>query len=584
MKIFRSISLLYFCFDSLFAPSLVAQVHAWPPGGILPAPVTAGMKLPSNRFVPSTKKYNLIWADQLYGQSAGRIEFIAKNYAATQKIWNYQAADYRVYNPNFIVTIYHLANGINPGQNDDCPDPKSQTGSGFIGVVAPDGYVSEWQNHFLPWLNKESIAMGGNAYEQMFQHFTSVDKANRVWHRDPYWVMNLENSDWRKYVSEISLNWMKGNQDEGCFFDVSVETLASSLFHPESGDPAPYHFPWHLLPYGPFGYSISSLNDFSNWMNNQYLKYYQFIYKQFHTPAMDYLVLPNVDQMATGWYDPVWMEGSVDGETIDGAMMESFGNYTESDMYLSLERCVRHITGRGKILIAQFYNNSPEERYRRIGMYMLVKNENSFVNIASGDVSWYPEYEISLGDQSPVPDNLQSLRVAGSGDASLFKRDYQYGMVLCNTSSVPMSYSLTGNNWYKITASGGGSVDEQGMISNQSLGYESVGTTVAVPASDCLILTNNRPASIDDVQALAAGCTVYPQPVQDNFVINIPGDLYGDYEWSIYNSSGILIRRGTIRSHTNRIEISIAHFTNGMYFFRLSGKNFISSIKFLLMR
>lgn len=149
-------------------------------------------------------------------------------------------------------------------------------------------------------------------------------------------------------------------------------------------------------------------------MNNQYLKYYQDIYKQYHTALFDYLLIPNVDQMATGWYDPVWMDGSFGGETIDGAMMESFGNYTGSDMYLTLDRCVRHITGRGKILIAQWYDDSPKERYRRIGMYMLVKNENSFVNIATGNVNWYPEYEISLGEQSPVPNNLQSMRVAGS--------------------------------------------------------------------------------------------------------------------------------------------------------------------------
>lgn len=259
MKIFRSFLLLFILYIPFFSQAFFAQMHSWPPGGILPSPITSNMKLPSNRFVPSTKKYNLIWADQYYGQSSGRIQFIAKNYVATQKIWSNQAAEYRAYNPNFIVTIYHLANGMNPGKNDDCPNPKSQTGTGFIGVVAPDGYVSEWQNHFIPWLNKESITIGSNAYEQMFQHFTSVDKANRVWHSDPYWVMNLENNNWRKYVSEITINWMKGNQNEGCFFDVSVETLASSLFHPKSGDPQPYNFNWHLSPYGPLGYNISSL-------------------------------------------------------------------------------------------------------------------------------------------------------------------------------------------------------------------------------------------------------------------------------------------------------------------------------------
>lgn len=139
------------------------------------------------------------------------------------------------------------------------------------------------------------------------------------------------------------------------------------------------------------------------------------------------------------------MEGNVNGETIDGAMMESFGNATGSDMYLTLSRAVKHLTGRGKILIAQFYDSTQAERYRRTGMYMLVKNENSFINILpQGGPSWFPEYEITLGDQSPVPAVIDSLRVAGSGSASLFKRDYQNGMVLCNTSGTAMNYTPGG--------------------------------------------------------------------------------------------------------------------------------------------
>src|SRR5204862_2733180 len=136
--------------------------------------------------------------------------------------------------------------------------------------------------------------------------------------------------------------------------------------------------------------------------NARYSGYYQPLYSRFHSALVDYLVMPNVDQMVTGWYDPTWLDGS-GGETIDGAMMESFGNYTGPDMYLTLERGLRHITGRGKILIAQYYTNTLAERYRRTGMYMLIKNENSFINLTDGNVDWFPEYEIDLGDQSVVP-------------------------------------------------------------------------------------------------------------------------------------------------------------------------------------
>ena len=69
--------------------------------------------------------------------------------------------------------------------------------------------------------------------------------------------------------------------------------------------------------------------------------------------------------MVTTVYDPTWTDGNASGETIDGAMMESFGGYRGQDMWLSMERCIRHITGRGKILIAQFYDATEVERLRQ---------------------------------------------------------------------------------------------------------------------------------------------------------------------------------------------------------------------------
>src|ERR1051325_4246171 len=100
-------------------------------------------------------------------------------------------------------------------------------------------------------------------------------------------------------------------------------------------------------------------------------------------------------------------------------------------------------------------------------MYMLIKNANSFINIADGTVNWFPEYEIDLGNQSPVPPIIDSLRVTGSGSASLFKRDYANGMVLCNTSANVLSHTLPGNNWYQVITSGGGAVDANGNIAAQ---------------------------------------------------------------------------------------------------------------------
>ncbi len=571
-----------------------AQTHSWPPGGTSPSPVTTNMHLPSNRYVPSSKRYNLVWGDQYYGQSTGRVKFIATNYVATQKIYKTDNALYRAYNSNFIVLIYHLANGINPKQNDDCPNPHTLTnsdGSGYIGVVAPASttqLVSEWNNYFTPWLASAGITLGSTRYEQMFQHFiidtTNSEYANisnRVWHKDPQWTMNIENTDWQKYMADIVLNWMAGNQNEGCFFDVSVETQ-TSLFHPKTTDPSPYNLKWYLWPHGPAGHTVNTLNNFAAYMNNAYREYYQYIYSKLHTAAVDYLILPNVDQMATSWYDPTWLDGNFNGETIDGAMMENFGGYTNvGDMYLTLSRAIKHITGRGKILIAQFNNNSQAERYRRAAMYMLVKNENSFLNIiTSKNPEWYPEYEICLGDVSATPPFIDNLRVGGSGSASLWKRDYQYGMVLCNTSSSSMNYSLAGTGWNQVNTTGGGIVSSSGEPADQSVTFVPVTGSISVASGQCVILTNNTTVAVKSITERHNEITVYPNPNHGIFSV-IVRDPFLKAEIEVYNMLGDKII--TSKMVGDKTQIDLSKQTKGIYFVQIvSDRKVVASKKLIV--
>lgn len=546
---------------ALFALPALSQTHSWPPGGTAASPITSAMKLPANRYVPSSRRYNLVWADELVGEPDAKIRFIAQNYAASQKMAASQVAQYRAYNRNFLCVIYHLSNGINPQNDNDCPLPHGTTP---ITSCTPAGWVSEWDGYFTPWLASAAIAQGSARFEQMFQHYAAVDSNKRVWHGDPQWTMCLENADWQKYVADATINWMTGEQDDGCFFDVCVETMVPGLYHPAAGDPAPHNFNWYLSPYGPAGYTVAALGDFAVWMNAQYMGYWQYVYKRFHASSADYLILPNVDQMTTGWYDPSWMEGTVNGETIDGAMMEGFGNATGSDMYLSLSRAVKHLTGRGKILIAQFYDSTQAERYRRTGMYMLVKNENSFINIlAPGAPGWFPEYEIDLGNQSQVPADIGSLRVAGSGSASLFRRDFQNGMVLCNTSGSAMNYALTGTAWNVVSTSGGGSVDNSGATMQQSVTFTPAPSQVAVPASGCVILANNTAATIVQAEKSYNGEELFSGPVNGVLTVKRPGIV------SIYTLNGVVKIRKQITGKHTRLDVSAL--SGGVYIIRITG-------------
>lgn len=533
--------------------ALHAQSADWPPEPLTPSPVMQGLSLPGGRFVPSTARWNMVWADQLIPSrfSAAQIAFAARHYAGSQKLWAEQAAQFRAFDANFLMLIYHLAAGLNPARNSDCPNPKTLNDDGFIGVVSPEGYVSEWTTHFLPWLAAQGIPVGGSRFEDLFQHYDTVDAGSRVWHQDPYWLMNLDNPDWRRYVGDVCLAWMQGNESDGCFFDVAVET-GSSLYNPKQQNPAPGNFDWWAPPHRP-AQSAAGLPDrraLAAWMNAQYLGYFQELYRRAHAGTTTSLVIPNVDQMVTTVYDPVWLDGDAQGETVDGVMMEGFGNYAGYDMWLTLERCVRHVTGRGKILIAQFGAADPSERLRRTAMYMLVKNANSFINIVSSAVTWYPEYEVDLGVMSPVPADLEELRLSGSGGAGLWQRLYADGMVLINTGGEDAVFDLPGQNeWRRYEPVGGGAVGTDGTAAQQEQRWSAPLTQVTVPASGGMILRKEKPAGAGGLIAAANGLRILsctPLPVSDAGAmlrLEIPAHLVGGWILELRDVLGRIVRR-----------------------------------------
>jgi|GEM_PF-1714498 len=577
----------FFILLSLFLSNdSLSQIQNWPPGGLKPATSFSKVKLSNNRFVPSSRRWNLIWSDQLIpgNLTPYKVEFAAKNYIGTQKIFLDQADLFRNFNANFLVLIYHLASGLNPGHNDDCPDPKTNKGSGFIGVVTPNGYLSEWDQYFTPWIKSQNLS--GTQYEDLYQHYDFDDSVHRVWHQDPYWLMNITNSNWAEYIGSTCLGWMFGMENEGAFFDVGVE-FDCSLYNPKAGNPAPGNFDWWLSPHKPTnsGIEITDRNKFTTWMNDSYLSYFQNIYKLFHQDPEVFLVIPNVDQMITTVYDPSWLDGNGIGETVDGAMMENFGNTTGSDMYLTLERGFRHITQKNKILIAQFPGATPEDRLRRTAMYMLIKNDVSFLNIINtGKVEWYPEYEIDLGKYVTLPESFQDMLTKGNGTEALWKRGYDSGEVICNTSSAPIDYKPSAEGWTYLKTSGGGEIGSDGTIRTQSINYIPFKGVISVKPSECLILrrfdslVSVRDGFVDDNFAL------FPNPAENsvNFRINI--DLRSSLTLSIIDVLGAKVRIiefPDIGAGKSTFNIDLNGLSSGVYTCVVSGYNFSKVVKLL---
>lgn len=291
---------------------------------------------------------------------------------------------------------------------------------------------------------------------------------------------------------------MDSNRNEGCFLDFAIET-SLNLFHPQATDTGTTNnFNWYINPHSPANANIYTLAQFSSWQNKRYSSLFKKLYKKFHSDTIDYMIIPNVGQMITSWYDPTWLDDSSGIKKTDGAMMEDFGDCSDSILYMSLERAVRHITGKGKILIAQSYADSAK-RHNTTAMYMLIKNQNSFINFNPDSINWYPDYEVNLGNQSHLPITIDSLRVAGANDSSLFARNYDNGIVLYNTSNTTMNFTVPSGKWLNLSFIGGGVINSDGSIPPYSIHGDTILGNVNIPANSGVILLKYNPSSVNEI-------------------------------------------------------------------------------------
>ena len=448
--------------------SATALAASHPPG--VKYPLTPAAIQPSGlaQKLPSTRRYVLVWKDQLadavQGITSAQKPWIVEHYVGTQKLFKSQIDEYRKMNPDFLMLVYHLAYGLNGA------DQQNPVGN----ITGVNKWGQEDTDNFTPYVSAHSLTRE-NAYE----HGTNTGyKSNRIYYPDPFWLMNIDSTEWRSYLFDTLIEWQgyPTTKATGVFLDVA--------FHP-----------WYNYKPGQWWAQKaggSSHTDLANWWNPRATAYFKAMRAAFAKTASHprYLVIPNPDSLIDE--EPKFLNES-DGVFTENwqAVKDSTGNWA-----VSTRRLCQYVTSKGKVWIAGITAKgtslSMKERTLLIGTYLLVRNGTSYYALGLADVSWYPEYEIDLGGYvDEPPSDIEKLRVAGTGGSSggLYARKYVSGLVLVNSSSGALSYSLP-SAMKQAVFSGGGTVDGQANMPSYSLDYtkDVPAGKLSVPARSAVIL------------------------------------------------------------------------------------------------
>jgi hypothetical protein len=412
---------------------------------------------PTGKLPPSTSSIQ-VFNDEVFSAnySSQLIQFIATHSAGTQKLTQQDNASFKTYNPNWVMLHYRLG-----------------TSSGAADYIINNAWGSDWKTD--PYTGSFLPNGGVTNNENWFTH-------NDMGQRDSAgdWNINdISNQDFRQYWVQSVINNMNATGADGVFADSFEAGISGygvtdphvALDGTNAGNSA------YTYTYNGVQYTWTKL--LTNWT--------QYIEQQFAGTQQRYLYIPNIGQQITGWSD-------VDYSAIDGCMLESFAdNLSLSDWQLGMNRALTLINA-DKIVIMQSYPSNTQDFNFLLGTYLLMKGDHTYVNLITGGdaghASYYPQYTLDLG--APVmtlPAQISSF--AWSGNAGVYRRDYEKGIVVVNAGASSYTISL-GQTLNLMSSSGGGtltnsSVDANGNYTGGSLSYTPV-SSITLPAQSAAIL------------------------------------------------------------------------------------------------
>jgi hypothetical protein len=376
-------------------------------------------------------------------------QFMATHACGTQKEPLSFIDRVRAYNPNFLLLHYELS-----------------FGAGDLLDLEGENWVSDW----------DSV----NPHENWFLHDALGHRCLQTdwnWYfMDPSGAIEGAVPGWKEYWVDRAERRMDLNDCDGIFSDS-------------------HGFPWNM-DYYPDGFTPPD----DGGLGVNLTIFDQYVMSQFHNGTNNYMYIPNLGQLITGW-------DTTDNSNCDGAMIEIFSTYDcatniePEDWQLEVDR-VLQLANQDKILI--FQNDvdywSPECRMWLVANYFMMKNERSYINLIfpdwcndGMDPNWLAEYELKLGNFSgAIPASSNDMFNATWG---VYVRNYDRGMVLVNPTWSAQAVSF-GSSYYRVSCSGGGCVDATGVFGDNVAITFSPTTGFSMPAMSASIVTyTNDPMS-----------------------------------------------------------------------------------------
>lgn len=427
---------------------LISHHQAW---ALINAPEDLHVQAVSRRVFPGTERGIHVFNDQLApSMSDGQWQFAATHYAGTQKMLRKDADRLRSINPSFLILHYRLGLGLGYRAIQAGCQP---TGD-WITIIEGNEWVRECPER---------------VQENWFYHYPE-GSTTRVLNCDWSWyLMNLDDNDWREYWHGEVLRQMQANDNDGVFMD--------SLSVP------------NYMGYDCYVPQLPAIDErFENTWSDSIANWLSWLQSQ---PVGEYWIIPNVGS----WINS---RDRTDYSAVDGVMVEGFAiqgdrsPYEYGDWQLQMNRVLGLVQHR--IIIGQTYVNGDRERMFAVGIYLLVKGDHTYLNIELGpEPEWYPEYDIPIGapKQSPVSD-IQNLYSATIG---VYRRDFDNGFVLVNAreSGTAVRVNL-GETFYLVQTSGGGIVSDSGLPTGR-ITYQAVESVSLLPYSAAVLL-NTIPSSM----------------------------------------------------------------------------------------